>query len=248
MAGDGRVTDEMLVALADGELPAEEALRLEAAVAADPALAARLEALVAAGEAARRAYADVTAEPVPDRLVAAILAADASTPQGAASAPPKAANAPAGRWAGARAWPAIAASLVLGLGLGHLTAPLFERDAARLAALPPSVVAALTVGASGERVEAGAAPAVTVLSTHRLADGTICRAIDVAGTEPASALACREAGTWRLAALVGRAAAPGTAYRPASDLPPLLQEVLDARGAGPALGAAEEGALRARGW
>ncbi len=240
MPGDEGVTDELLVALADGELPPEEMRRLEAAVAADPALAARLEALVAAGVMARRAYADVTAEPVPDRLLAAVLAADAAT----APAPPRAANAPAWR----RAWPAIAASLVLGLGLGHLSAPLFEREGGGIASLPAPIVAALSVGASGDRVETGGAPAVTVLATHRLADGTVCRAIDVTGAAPASALACREAGTWRLVALVGRTAEAGGGYRPASGLDPMLQEVLDARGAGPALGADEEAALRARGW
>ncbi|MCU0984915.1 MAG: hypothetical protein MUC89_08225 [Acetobacteraceae bacterium] len=240
MPGDDRVTDEMLVALADGELPPEEARRLEAAVAADPALAARLDALAAAGHAARRAFEDVAAEPVPDRLVAAVLAADAT----AATALPSAANAPGRR----RAWPAIAASLVLGLALGHLTAPLSDRGDTRLAALPPGIIAALMTGASGDRVETRGVPAVTVLSTHRLADGTICRGIDIAGGEPASALACRDGGSWRLVALVTRRAEAGTAYRPASGLDPALQEVLDARGAGPALTEAEEAALRARGW
>lgn len=242
MAGDDRVTDEMLVAHADGALSGEEARRVEAALAADAALAARYAALAGAGRAARAAYAGVAREPVPDRLLAAVLAADAAT----AAPPPMPANAPRV----SRGLAAIAATLVLGLALGLLSAPLLRGGGGEqaLAALPPSIVAALSAGASGEQVQTPGAPVVTVISTHRSGDGTICRAIDVGGEAPASALACRAAGGWRLVALVGRTAEAGSTYRPASDLHPVLQEVLDSRGAGPALGLGEEAALRARGW
>jgi anti-sigma factor RsiW len=242
MPGEDQVTDEMLVAHADGELPAEAARRVEAALAADPALASRYAALAGAGRAARTAFAATAREPVPGRLLAAVLAADAAT----AAPPPVPANAHGAR----RRLMAVAAALVLGIGLGVLSGPLLRGGAGEegLASLPPSVIAALSAGASGERVEMPGAPAVTVLSTHRSGDGTICRAIDVGGEAPAAALACRATGGWRLVALVGRTPEAGGPYRPASDLHPLLQEVLDARGAGPALGAGEEAALRARGW
>jgi hypothetical protein len=241
MAGEDQVTDEMLIAHADGELPADAAARVEAALVADAALAARYAALTGAGHAARQAFAAVAREPVPDRLLAAVLAADAS----AAAPPPAPANAPGT----GRRFVAVAAALVLGLALGHLTAPLLSGGGEQpFASLPPSLVAALSAGASGDRMETAGAPAVTVLSTHRLGDGTICRAVDIAGKAPAAALACREGGGWRLVALVGRTSEAGGTYRPASDLDPLLQEVLDQRGAGPALAPGEEAALRARGW
>jgi anti-sigma factor RsiW len=69
------IADETLMAYADGTLESAERARIAAAIAADPALAQRVALLRAGGEAARRAFAGVLAEPVPPRLLAAIAAA-----------------------------------------------------------------------------------------------------------------------------------------------------------------------------
>lgn len=235
---DSPVTDEMLMALADGVLEEPEASRVAARVASDPALARRLAALRLGGEAARRAYADVAGQPVPDRLVAAVLAADAVA---APTRPPAPANQP--RWRGrAAAAAAVLVALALGVVAGRHSAP--ESD--RLAAPTPLLSAALSGAASGETLSTGAA-SVTVLATHRLADGAICRAFSTSGAEAASGLACRTGGAWQVIALVRRDS-PAAGFRPASGLDPALEAVLDRRGAGAPLGEAEEAALRAGGW
>ncbi len=71
------VTPEELMALADGELSGEEAARVEAAVAADPALAQRLEAERALRAALRGHLEPVAHEPVPDALTDLIARAAA---------------------------------------------------------------------------------------------------------------------------------------------------------------------------
>jgi len=236
---NGTVTDEMLMALADGVLDEAEERRLAGLVAADPALARRLAALRAGSDAARRAYAAVVEEPVPDRLLAAVLAADATA---SGVAPPQPANARG--WARA----AVAAGLVaFGIALGAVSSRVLQPDGGgELAALPPLVTAALSSAMGGDRLSVGA-DSVTLLSTHRMGDGTICRVFAAEGAVPATGLACREAGAWRLTALVRRSASGGV-FRPAGGLDPVLEELLERRAAGPALPVADEAALRARGW
>ena len=67
-----RIDDILLMAYADGEIDSETAREIEAAVAVDPALAARLRAFRDTAVLARSALADALHEPVPERLLAAI--------------------------------------------------------------------------------------------------------------------------------------------------------------------------------
>ncbi len=97
--------EEKLSAFLDGELPEAEARDIERALAADPALQAELEALMAADALAQEAFAEMVAEPVPATLAAAVRDA----PVGGAANVPEA--------------PSIrryltAASVVVALGLG----------------------------------------------------------------------------------------------------------------------------------
>jgi anti-sigma factor RsiW len=64
-------SDEALVAYLDGELDADERSHVEAWIDADPAVQSRLLALAESAGALRSAFADVVAEPVPERLIAA---------------------------------------------------------------------------------------------------------------------------------------------------------------------------------
>ena len=67
-----KVTDEMLMALADGELDRETALDVRHAVEADPALARRLAEFERTRTLAKQAFDGVLEEPVPLHLVAAL--------------------------------------------------------------------------------------------------------------------------------------------------------------------------------
>lgn len=233
------VSDETLTAYADGELDAEEAARVRAAVAADPALARRLAALGEAREAARAAFADVAREPVPAALIASVLAADASGPP-----PRRAANTNVRRTA------AIAASVALVVGgmLGALLAPSPTRMAHPLDPLGPAtpmLARALDAAGSGQEV-AFMGGMIRLLASYPTDRGP-CRSFAVESATPVTALACREGDVWRTRIAVAR---PITAdgFTPASGEDPLLRELLDRIGAGAPLDAETERAAIARGW
>jgi len=77
----------MLMAYVDGEVDAVTAREIEASIAADTTVAARVQMLRSSASLARSAFADVLHESVPDRLVAALGGPVAQ------SAPPAAATA-----------------------------------------------------------------------------------------------------------------------------------------------------------
>jgi hypothetical protein len=246
MQRDAVITDEQLMAFADGALDDAEADAVAAAIAGDDALVARLEALERAGRLARDAFAGIAAAPVPARLVAAVVAADAAT------TPVRAANDVA-RPALWRIGAAVAAGLVAGVVLGPVMAGLADRrseGATALAALPPRLEAALAQGLSGERIVAGEQRSFTLVASHRMADGTFCRSFTVGGSEPGAGLACNRAGRWQVDAFLrSPPSRPGDgAFRPASGVDPLIEETLERGAAGAPLSATEEAEARARGW
>ena len=67
------VSDEKLMALADGELDAVEAAKLTQQIAGDPVLARRLAVFQATGDDLRRVFDQIEASPVPQRLIDAVL-------------------------------------------------------------------------------------------------------------------------------------------------------------------------------
>jgi hypothetical protein len=215
------VTDETLLLFVDGLLPEAEAEAIAAALEADPALADRAALLAEGRDAARGAFADTLSEPLPARLVAAAMAPAAGNDNRAGWR-----RTGLGLLAGAAAGFALALALPRGEGDGMLT---------------PRILAALE--SRGGTVGGG----VVVAGTHTTEAGTICRAFTVAERAGGMAgLACREEEGWRLRAAVARAGGGG--YQPASGIDPLIGEVLERLGAGPALPADQEDAARRRGW
>jgi anti-sigma factor RsiW len=75
-----KISDEELMAYADGELPPIEAKRIEAAMADDRQLAARVARFRAVRRALRTAYDSVVSEPVPEHLRALLGDVAASEP------------------------------------------------------------------------------------------------------------------------------------------------------------------------
>lgn len=247
MQDQAPITDEQLMAFADGALEDAEADAIAAAIAEDDTLVARLEALERGRRLAHQAFAGVAAAPVPTRLVAAVIAADA-----AATPPAQAANAPrqAPFW---RLGAAVAAGLVAGVVLGPIMAGIANRQpegTTTLAALPPRLEAALAQELSGARIGAGEQRGFALVSSHRLGDGTLCRSFAIEGREPGAGLACHRDGRWQVDAFLRQAPErPGAAaFRPASGVDPLIEEKLDRAEASAPLSAAEEAEARARGW
>lgn len=227
------VTEKDLMAYVDGELPAAEAARVAAAIAADPQLARREAELRQLNRRIGAAFDEILDEPVPDRLADLLRAAAPATPQddGEAAAAPAATVIPlaearrrrqAPRWTG---WMAIAASLALGLVVGGrfdpaglapeaapepgfrlaAGAPLADAEAARL----------VSTTASGSSARIGGAT-LSPLLTFRDGAGALCRQIVVAEAGRAlDALLCHGKDGWRVEALAARPESAGT-YRTAS--------------------------------
>jgi hypothetical protein len=223
------IPDETLMAFADGTLPEAEVERIAAAMDADPALAERVALLADGRRIAAGAFRDVLAEPPPARLLAA-----ASAP--ATALPPAARPANDNRSAWRVAAFAAAASLVVGAFLGTW----LKNDGSTPGLLPARVTTALD--------QARADGSVTVAGTHQTDGGIYCRRFampDATGT--IQGLACREGDGWRLRVAVARNNAAGS-FQPASGDDPVIAEVLERLGAGPALDATAEAEAQRRGW
>jgi hypothetical protein len=216
------IPDETLMAFADGTLPAAEAERIATALDADPALAERVALLADGRRIAASAFRDVLDEPVPARLLAA------ATP---AAAPANDNRRRAWRAAGM----AAAAGLLLGAFLGTQLPGTIPADAGLL---PARLAASLENATEGGLVS----------GTHLAEGGLYCRRFVLPdGTATLQGLACRDPEGWRLRVAVARST-EDSGFQPASADDPVIDEVLERLGAGPALDAASVTAAQQRGW
>ena len=271
------IPDEVLVALADGELPEAEREAVRARIAADPAVAARFAAFVETRMLMRNS-ADAPGDAVSDALVAAVRQREASLPAGAESAAAEqpqrqfsvlsghAGPAPRSTRTERRRRPTtrwqlpMAAIVLLALGgVAGYFAAVRGADRNRSAqvailAIPTAetvLTRALNTAASGTDVawadSYGGSGRITMLSTHRLDDGTLCREFDVSRGEIAvTGASCRRAGAWRMEAAALKPMRTG-AYAPAKGAN-LLDDYLQKLGSEGVLSPQEEQAAMARGW
>ncbi len=262
--------DVMLMAFADGSLPAETATRIARRVALDPELARKVARFRADRALLAAAFDPVLAEPVPDRLVQAIRAKAAAVERarpelhvvaaGAAGAAPgpaaaPAAGPPAGRGVRRRWLPlALAASLalLLGYGAGRLGGP--EGPAApTLAALAeaPALARLAEAEPTGAGAELAGGARAVLLGSVRLPDGRLCREAEIAGRGVAgTALLCRRSvGGWAVTALLAEPPpAAGSSFTPASGAATASHSPLWTALGGQPLDAEAERAALAAGW
>ena len=240
------VEEEKFFAWLDGELSPDEAARVEAEVAASPELSrmAAEHRTMAAG--LRDAFGSVEAQPVPDRLQAAVQAGSDTRVVDFT----KARSACEAR----RAQPlwvqmtALAATLAVGVFAGNMltggVAPApsspIEAEAGRLVA-SADLEHALYAQLASAPAESG--PRIGL--TFRDKTGAICRTFE---DRAASGLACREGGDWRIRSLFQGPEAQTTDYRMASGGNPQLMEAVDASIDGEPFDAAQEKAAAERGW
>lgn len=224
------ITDDMLVAYVDGELPEPQRAVVESAVAADPVLFEKLEQHRRLRARVFGAFAGVLDEPVPERLVEA-------------AKPSNVVNLTEWRRSPVPMWAAMAASLVVGVVAGGVALPRFGEQ--------PMIGSDLT--AHGELAGAlekqlASAPddsAVRVGLTFRSADG-YCRTFSEASV---AGLACREGDGWKVRMAVAHDGGPAGDYRmAASDVPPEVIEAAQALMVGEPLDAEAEAAAAAKGW
>ncbi|MDE2563289.1 MAG: zf-HC2 domain-containing protein [Sphingomonadales bacterium] len=236
------VTREQIAAYADGELSGEELARVEAAIAADPALERQVASHRLLKATLGAHFAPILDAPVPDRLVEAVRGGAAETNGGAEVVDFAAArdrreerkprSLPRWTWA---AVPALAASLALAVVLTRPGAPgPGYADAQLAAALDNQLVA----------TQPANAPTRVLLS---FADkrGELCRTF--AGADK-SGIACRDDRGWRIARTLGGGAAEMGEYRQAGSPDAALMAAAQDMAAGPALDAAQEQAAKTKGW
>ena len=235
------VEDEKFFAWLDGELPAQEAARVEAEVAADARLSqlAKEHRKMAAG--LRGAFAEVEAQPVPERLTGALSQERGTVVDLADARERRASRQPPSLWV---QMGALAATLAIGIVTGNLlssgasspigaeggrlvaSADLEEALYARLASMPAD---------SGPRIGL----------TFRDKSGSICRTFE---EQTASGMACREGGDWRIRNLYQSPEAHTSDYRMASGQNPQLMEAVEASIDGEPFDAEQERSAMERGW
>ncbi|MFC3694356.1 hypothetical protein ACFOWB_19195 [Chenggangzhangella methanolivorans] len=271
------ISDERLAALADGELPEAEAASLRARIVEDVDLAERYALFVETREllapepsaeadegldrlAAALRGASAAEQPAAPRRFGVIEGGGASQPAAAPASAPAARPAPRFRVAA----PALAACLALAVGgaLGFSvgrsgTTTGTAGGIAAISGAPAADVAlasALEKTPSGERLAwtddgAKLKGAVSVVSTHRLGDGRLCREyeISVEGRDGAVVgLGCRApAGGWTTEALARSAG--GSDYATASGAS-VIEGAIERLGGEGALPQDDEKGLIAGGW
>ncbi len=260
------ISDDMLMAYADGEFDkpefASERNEVEMAIGSDPELARRVERFRSLRRDLGSLYAEVLEEPVPERLLDAARAqpreaatvtdlAQARTAKKASGA----ASSVAGTTAVARKlrpWFAIAASLIVGVLVGHYA--LVSQEAGPLAVNGASLLAQSSLRqALSDQLAADQshASAVQIGLSFRSKSGQYCRTFMLEQREPLSGLACHQGADWHIdaLALAETAGNAGAGYRPAgSALPAAVRAAVEDQMAGEPLDAQGEVQAKRAGW
>ncbi len=237
-----RPDDETLMAYVDGELSPAEAARVESAIAADPEVAKAVERARALREQLRMVFDPILDEPVPGHLLA--LAAGATPASAQVHVLPVSARR---RW-GMPEWSALAAALVLGVGVSQFvmrpaTGPFDVRQGV--------LVADGNLARSLEsRLSAEPGEGVSLGLSFRDSAGRYCRGFHLDGDPGVAGLACRDnGGRWKVPVAVATDRATEGGLRQASSaLPEAVLAVVDSRIAGEPLDAAQERQARDSGW
>lgn len=244
-------SDETLMAYADGEVDADTRRQIEAAMAADPAIAERVARHRALRVDLGAAFGGVLDEPIPSRLLDA--ANSSPTPTRSATVTDlSAARAAKSGGQGSRTWSwpewtAIAASLLIGVLAGR--SALQPGQSEMFATRSDGIIATGELSAALDRQLSGTATGgdVHIGLSFRAKDGNYCRSF-AAGT--AAGFACREDAQWRVRALneAGAPAAGGEYRMAGSELPPAVLAAIDDVMEGEALDREQEQAAREHGW
>ncbi len=235
MNATDEVSDELLFAYVDGELDAATAAQIDAAVAQDKSLAARVSQQRQLRELLHGNFDPVLREPVPDRLLHALAPAPAIDIHAARA---RKSHGGKRRWAWPE-WGAMAATLVLGIvaGLNYQgpagDQPLVVQEGGLVAR--GYLDSALSNQPGGDVGANGAQIGVSI----KTASGEYCRSFSL---RTSAGLACRRGRDWVIETLAATAASPGPAEfrQAASFLPEPVRIAIEQRMSGEPLTEAEE--------
>ncbi|KFG91278.1 Anti-sigma factor [Sphingobium herbicidovorans NBRC 16415] len=227
------IDEAMLIAWVDGELDDVTRRRVERAVADDPALAARLEMHRRLRQRISGHYAPVAAEPLPTSLH--MLLSDSA--KVAPLTRPMAV-----RWRNWGIGGAIAASLILGLGIGRMSGGLSGPVAVTNDGMVAKGLLASALDTQLASAQEGAP--IRIGLSFRREGGGWCRSFE---GRSISGVACREGQGWQVRQLISgqRSAAD---YRQASSDDSRILATVDALMEGAPADAVQEKAARAKGW
>lgn len=246
------ISDETLMAFADGEL--DEATRrvVEQAVRQDPALAEKVRQHKALRSNVFNAFASTLGEEVPQRLHAAARSAKVVHLDSVRQlrTPPPAPVPEKPRWSWPE-WGAMAATLVVGVLAGIMGTQGLRGDE-QLAGFDNRNGALTAQGKLAQALSQQLASAAATNLDVKIGvsfvskEGTYCRSFMLPTT---AGLACRNGSEWRIPVLTNGAMGPSGEYRQAgSALPAAVLEAIDDRIVGQALDANAERAAQKQGW
>lgn len=231
------ITEEQLMAYADGALDAQQRSIVEQALAAQPELGARLlQRHRALRTSLSNAYDPVLMEAIPARLLAA-------------KHPERKPGRTVRSWA-SPVWLAAAASVLLGVALGWR---LPRGDGGQLLQMRPgsmvaqgSLAAALSTQLAARQT--GSEP-IHVGISYRDRQGNYCRTFSTTGARSLAGLACRTPDSWQVQMLSTVEQGGEGSYRAAAtSLPPEILNRVQADIDGAALDASQEAAAASSHW
>ncbi|MCR9137328.1 MAG: anti-sigma factor [Alphaproteobacteria bacterium] len=253
---DSNFDDETLMAFADGELDEETRLAVERAMETDDTLVDRVAVFARTGVLSKQAIGPLSAEPVPEALLADVkamveesaraeaenatqdenviqLAATPRTPWQASSS----------RWA----LPLAASVAVVIGGLAGFYLANMPGDGApdglRIAQFDqPGLIDALRTVPSGSDITLSrTGDRMRLIATFRDSEDALCREFEVDRSDRSTfvSVACRMDDTWEVRFAVAAASGSSDGYAPASSLES-LDAYLSAIGAGQPLSEADE--------
>jgi len=265
------ISDEKLMAYADGELDAAQRAEVEAAMAADPEVARRVQQHQALRKQIGATFDGALMDTVPERLVAAVRSAPTGAPAPAAhreatvtdlrrvraaraaeaAAAAKRAGAPRRPWTWVE-WGAMAASVAAGAVIAHLA--LRSPGGDRIGTQGGQLVAQADLAQALSNQLASDPPAdsaVQIGVSFKTKSGDHCRTFVVKDQSPLGGLACRQGDAWHVQVLASAAAPAGAqgGYKPASvEMPAAVTAAAQSAIDGEPFDAAAEAAARDKGW
>ncbi len=240
------MTPETLMAFIDGQLSAEEASRIEAALKDRPELRGYVERQWALRRSMKEAFSAVLDEPVPDRLMTALSRAPVSRQWSVRQAFARFGSSP-GFLLKFGLPAALACGLVLGVAIGPQilgSGSLEQRNGALVA--QGALANALSTRLASETANSD----LRVGVSFRAKDGRDCRSFQSDGAQGALAgIACRDPHAWSIVMLANAEKQDRANYQTAgSTMPDGIRNAISGMMSGVPFDAAAERAARDRGW
>jgi len=239
------VTDDILSAFLDGELPADQLKRIAKEIDADPALRQRAEALAAPDAILQKAYRTIDDDPMPDAVLALLEDADDASAQSNVVAFKSRVMRQREIW---RLPIAASIALAAGLALGLSLSPNESVQIAGAVKPGEALFAALETSPSGETRALDNGRAAAMVLTFKAGE-TWCREFTVAAADAGvRAIACREDEGWAVKLAAVEAGANDGYQTAASGVSTAFDAGAVALGADDPISASREAALLENGW